>query len=226
MQERVEAVAEDGHRLAVNLAVPRTKPRGALIVVQEIFGVNSHIRSVADGYAAEGYLAVAPALFDRIERNVELGYSAEEVQRGRALKEASPVDKALLDIKAAVALARLRAGSAGRVGIVGYCWGGLLSWLAACQVDGLTASIAYYGGGIPDQLTQLPRCPVLAHFGERDAMIPLAGVEALRSAHPGVTVHLYPAGHGFNCDQRASYDAASAALARHRTLAFLREHVG
>ena len=225
MQERIDLVAADGHRFAANIALPKTKARSALVLVQEIFGVNSHIRALADGFAAEGYLVIAPALFDRVERSVELGYGPEDIQRGRALKEASPIDKALLDIQAAINLARSRLGPAGRVGIVGYCWGGLLSWLAACETDSLSACVPYYGGGLTEQAARVPRCQVLAHFGERDALIPLAGVEALRQAHPGITVHIYPAGHGFNCDQRGSYDAASATLARQRTLAFLREHV-
>ena len=226
MQERIDLVARDGHRLAANLALPKGKPRGALVLVQEIFGVNSHIRALADGFAGEGYLVIAPALFDRIERSVELGYGPDDIQRGRALKEASPAEPALLDIEAAIAMARSRIGATARVGIVGYCWGGLLSWLAACEFDTLAASVPYYGGGLTDQLARAPRCPVMAHFGERDTIIPLAGVEALRQAHPGVVVHMYPAGHGFNCDQRGSYDAASATLARQRTLVFLREHLG
>lgn len=191
-------------------------------MVQEIFGVNSHIRAVADGYAADGYLAIAPALFDRVERGVEIGYSAGDVARGRALKEASGNAKPLLDIAAAVAHVR----HAGRTGIVGYCWGGLLSWLAACELDGLAASVPYYGGGIPDHAARQPRCPVMAHFGEQDAHIPLPAVEAFRRAQPGIVVHVYDAQHGFNCDQRGSFDGASAALARQRSLAFLREHVG
>ena len=226
MQERIDLVASDGHRLAANLVLPRTKARGAVVLLQEIFGVNSHIRMLADGFAAEGYLVIAPALFDRVERSVELGYGADDIQRGRALKDACPADTALLDLQAAIQFARNKLGSAGRVAVVGYCWGGLLSWLAACEFDTLAASVPYYGGGIPEHLARAPRCPVLTHFGERDAHIPLAGVEALRQAHPGVGVYLYPAGHGFNCDQRGSFDAASATLARQRTLTFLREHIG
>lgn len=227
MQERIDLIAADGHRLAANVAAPKGKPRGALVLLQEIFGVNTHIRALADGFAAEGFLVVAPALFDRVERSVELGYTPDDIQRGRALKDACPPPLALQDVQAAITQARARLGANGRVGIVGYCWGGLLSWLAACELETLSASVPYYGGGIPEYAASVPRCPVLAHFGERDAHIPLEGVEALRRAHPvSVTVHLYPAGHGFNCDQRASYDAASATLARQRTLAFLREHLG
>ena len=214
--------AADGHTFSAYVAQPAGTPRGALVVVQEIFGVNSHVRSVADGYAADGYLAIAPALFDRVERGVEFGYSADDVARGRALKDASGNAKPLLDIAAAMAHVK----HAGRTGIVGYCWGGLLSWLAACELSGLAASVPYYGGGVPGQAALKPRCPVMAHFGERDSLIPLDTVKAFQAAQPGITVQVYAADHGFNCDQRGSFDAPSAALARQRTLAFLRDHVG
>ncbi len=217
-----QLTAADGHRFEAYVAAPAAAPRGALVVVQEIFGVNSHVRSVADGFAADGYLAIAPALFDRVERSVDLGYGDADIQRGFALKTATGNECPLLDIAAAKA----RVSGAGKVGVIGYCWGGLLSWLAACSLDGLAASIAYYGGGVPGHASLKPRCPVLAHFGERDNHIPLDTVEAFRAAQPAVTIQLYPALHGFNCDQRASYDAASAALARERTLAFLHRHVG
>ena len=222
MSQTLELTAADGHRFSAYVATPKDKPRGALVVVQEIFGVNSHIRAVADGYAADGYLAIAPALFDRVERGVEIGYSDAEIQRGFGLKTASGNDKPLLDIAAAQAHVR----HAGKVGVLGYCWGGLLSWLAACELDGLSASVPYYGGGVHNHAALKPRCPVLAHFGEKDTHIPLDTVEAFRAAQPGVTIHLYPAHHGFNCDQRGSYDAPSAKLARERTLAFLRQHLG
>lgn len=222
MSRWITLEAADGHRFAAWSATPVGAPRGGLVVVQEIFGVNEHMRRVADDYAADGYLAVAPALFDRLERGVELGYDDAGIRRGRELKQAGGHDQPLLDLAAAVAYA----AGAGKVGIVGYCWGGLLAWLAAAKVDGLAAAVPYYGGGIPDHAALVPRCPVLAHFGARDAMIALTGVEALRHAHPEVDVQLYDAGHGFNCDQRASFDDAAAALARERTLAFVRRHVG
>jgi carboxymethylenebutenolidase len=223
MSQQIELVAADGHRLGAYVAAPQGAARGAIVVIQEIFGVNSHIRSVADGYAGEGYLAVAPALFDRLERGLEIGYGDADIQRGIALKGKSPNDKALLDIAAAIAHAAQASG--GKVGIVGYCWGGLLAWLSACSLDGLAAAVCYYGGGMPDHKQLKPRCPVLAHFGRQDHAIPLAGVEAFRAAQPGVELHLYDAGHGFNCDQRGSYDAASAKLARERSLAFFAAHL-
>ena len=215
MQETLQAA--DGHRLAAYRAAPSGRARGALVVLQEIFGVNSHIRSIADGYATDGWLAVAPAMFDRVERGVEIGYTPADIERGRELKGGCSNDHALLDIAAAIDSVR----SAGNVTVIGYCWGGTLAWLAACRQPGLAAAVSYYGGGIGELVDLSPRCPVLAHFGDRDASIPLGVVDALRTAHPEVEIHVYPAGHGFNCDQRGSYDAASAALARERSLAFL-----
>jgi carboxymethylenebutenolidase len=222
MGQTLQLTAADGHHLAAYVASPAGTPRGGLVVVQEIFGVNAHIRSVADAYAAEGYLVIAPALFDRAERSVEIGYSPDEVQRGMALKAASADAGALQDIAAAVAHVR----HAGRVGIVGYCWGGYLSWLASGSVDGLAASVPYYGGGMPGRADVQPRCPVLAHFGEQDGHIPVAGVQALQAAHPEIELHLYPAGHGFNRDVGAAFHAPSATLARERTLVFLGQHIG
>jgi carboxymethylenebutenolidase len=224
MSRHIELTAADGHCCGAYLAAPSAQPRGAIVVVQEIFGVNAHIRSVADGYAADGYVAIAPALFDRVEPGIELGYTDADVQRGIALRAKVPADKALADIAAAVAQARVQGGA--KVGVVGYCWGGLLSWFAACSLDGLDCAVTYYGGGMPDQRALVPRCPVLAHFGEKDQAIPLAGVEAFRAARREVEVHLYPAGHGFNCDQRGSFDAPSARLARERSLGFFARHLG
>jgi carboxymethylenebutenolidase len=222
MGATIELAAADGHRLAAYRAEPAARPRGAIVVIQEIFGVNGHIRSVADGYAADGYVAIAPALFDRVERNVEIGYSPDDIARGREIRGKMQNEKALLDVAAAVEAV----SSAGKVGIVGYCWGGLIAWLASASVPGLACAVPYYGGGMPDQIRISPRCPVMAHFGERDQHIPLEGVRELAAAHPRHTVHIYAADHGFNCDQRGSYDAAAAKLARSRTLEFFRQHVG
>jgi carboxymethylenebutenolidase len=196
------------------------------VVLQEIFGVNSHIRAVADGYAAEGYLAVAPSTFHRVKTDVNLGYSADDMSAGIALKgqvEALPAPGVLPDLQAAID----HAAQAGKVGIVGYCWGGLLTWRAACLLQGLSAAVPYYGGGTttPAEIARTPRVPVLAHFGERDHWIPLEGVQTFQKAHPGVEVHVYAADHGFNCDQRGSHDAAAAQLARERTLAFFAKHL-
>jgi carboxymethylenebutenolidase len=217
-----ELSAGDGLRLAAYRAEPQGKPRGGLVVVQEIFGVNSHIRSVCDGYAADGYRVIAPALFDRDEKGVDLGYTAADIARGREYKAKASAETALLDVDAA----RAAVAPAGRVGIVGYCWGGLITWLAACRLKGFACAIPYYGGGMLEASSEQPKCPVIAHFGERDAHIPVAGVRAFGEAHPGIRVYIYAADHGFNCDQRGSYDAAAATLARQRTLDFLRLHVG
>jgi carboxymethylenebutenolidase len=197
--------------------------RGALVLVQEIFGVNQHIRRVADGYAKDGYHVIAPALFDRIEKNVQLGYRDADMARGRELRAAVSWDQALQDIAAA----RARFAGGAKVGVLGYCWGGALAWLAATRLDGFSAAVSYYGGGIGGFAGETPRCPVQCHFGETDSIIPLSDVEKLKQAHPqGVEVYVYPAGHGFNCDERGSYHPESAALARSRSLDFLRRHIG
>jgi carboxymethylenebutenolidase len=222
MGQWMTLAASDGFRLAAYRSDPAGKPRGGVVIVQEIFGVNGHIRAICDGYAAEGYAAVAPALFDRYQRNFDIGYSAEDIARGRELKGRSDIDAALRD----VAAARDEAASAGRVGIIGYCWGGLVTWMSAARLPGLACAVPYYGGGMPDAAGEQPKCPVMAHFGKRDAAIPLEGVEKLAAAHPDVQIFLYDAEHGFNCDQRKAYDPASAALARERTLEFLHANVG
>ena len=217
--------AADGHTFGVYEALPDGDPRGGVVVVQEIFGVNAHIREVADGYAADGYAALAPALFDRVERDVELGYDQAGMGRGRELAFAGLArDDALRDLQAAVE----EAGKYGdaTAGVVGYCYGGLMAWLAACRLDGVACASAYYGGGIANELGAAPRCPLVMHFGELDAHIPLSDVERIRETLPDVPVHVYPADHGFNCDHRGSYHAESAALARRRTLGLFREHLG
>jgi len=223
----IDLQARDGFSFPAYVAQPDGKPRGAVVVLQEIFGVNSHIRSVAEGYAADGYLAVAPATFARVEQGVDLGYTQEDMAAGMALKaavEALPAPGVLQDIQAAIT----HAASAGKVGIVGYCYGGLLTWRSACQLTGLTAAVPYYGGGVttPEEIARKPKVPVLAHFGDKDHWIPMDSVEAFKKAHPEVEVHVYEANHGFNCDQRASYNEAAARLARERTLAFWRKHLG
>ena len=222
----VELKAADGFVFPAYVAQPAGKAKAGIVVVQEIFGVNSHIRSVADGYAAQGYLAVAPSTFHRVKPGVDIGYTTEDMAAGFALKtavEALPAPGVLQDIQAAIA----HAATAGKVGIVGYCWGGLLTWRSACLLNGLSAAVPYYGGGMttPDEVARQPKVPVMAHFGDQDHWITLDSVEAFKKAHPEVEVHIYHANHGFNCDQRASYDAAAAQLARERTLAFFAKHL-
>jgi carboxymethylenebutenolidase len=217
----VQGTAADGNSFSICRADPTGTPRGALVIVQEIFGVNSHIRAVCDDYATQGYLAIAPALFDRVERGIELGYQPDDITAGRAIREKVSLEQALADVEAAAG----EVAGAGRIGVVGYCWGGTVAWVAATRSRTFAAAVSYYGGGVPIAAEQ-PNCPVLLHFGEQDHAIPLEGVEKFKAAHPALPVHIYPAGHGFNCDQRASYHADSARLARERTLAFLREYVG
>jgi carboxymethylenebutenolidase len=213
--------AADGHTLDAYRVEPSAAPRGAFVVIQEIFGVNSHVRSVADGFAAEGWLAIAPAMFDRVERGIELGYTGADIERGREIRSKVTNDAALLDIAAASAAVK----SAGKVAVIGYCWGGTLAWLAAGRQRGLAAAVSYYGGGVGELLNLKPQCPVMAHFGDKDASIPVKVADDLKKAHPEVEVYVYAAGHGFNCDQRGSFDPQAAALARERTLKFLKAHV-
>jgi carboxymethylenebutenolidase len=226
MGQTITLTAADGFAFPAYVAEPAGKPKGAIVLLQEIFGVNSHIRSVADGYAADGYRVVAPATFHRVKPGVELGYSEADMGEGFGLKtavEALPAPGVMQDIQAAI----VEAAKTGKVGIVGYCWGGLLTWRSACTLEGLSAAVPYYGGGMTagDDTTRQPRVPVLAHFGDQDHWIPLDSVEAFRKAQPQVEVHVYAANHGFNCDQRGSYNEAAATLARQRTLAFFAQHL-
>ncbi len=223
MGQMIKLTASDGHVLEAYKAEPEGKPRGGLVVLQEIWGVNNHIESVTDGFAREGYLAVAPALFDRVEPGIIMHeYNPETMQKGLDYKNQVDQDKALLDIGAAVK----EASRAGKVGVVGYCFGGRMAWLSASRVDGVAAAVPYYGGGIPGLASEKPRCPVMLHFGEKDSMIPIDQVDEFRKAHPTLPIHIYNADHGFNCDARASYDAESARIVRERTLEFLGGHVG
>ena len=222
MGQWIDLTASDGFVLSAYRAAPEGKPRGALVVVQEIFGVNSHIRDVCDGYAADSYLTVAPALFDRYEKGVDLGYTEQEIARGSELRAQATTEVALRD----VAAARDAVAGAGKVGVIGYCWGGLIAWMSASRLTGFACAVPYYGGGMTDAIGEQPKCPVMAHFGERDTVIPIDGVKKLAAEHPEAQVFVYAAGHGFNCDQRGSYDATAAKLARERTLQFLRQQIG
>lgn len=222
MGEVIVLTAGDGHVLSAYKAEPPGLPRGGVVVVQEIFGVNQHIRDIADRFAAEGYRTLAPALFDRVAKNVELGYEEPDLGKAFALRRAVPFESALLDVGVAVTALE----SSGRVGLVGYCWGGTVGWLAAARVGGLSAVSAYYGGGIGQFANEHPHCPVQLHFAERDKHLPLTEVAALRTAQPSVEVYTYPAGHGFNCDARESYDPRAAKLARERTLALFSAKIG
>ena len=216
--------ASVGFVLPAYVTQPDGAPKGAIVVLQEIFGVNSHIQAVADGYAAQGYLAVAPSTFHRVRAGVNLGYTSEDIQAGIALKAAAEAiqPQVMQDIQAAIDFAAKHVPAGGKVGIVGYCWGGLLAWRAACMLTGLSAAVPYYGGGmtVGAEPARQPTIPVMVHFGDQDTGIPLDTVHAFAAAHPKVDVRIYHANHGFNCDHRGAYDAAAAKLALERTSAF------
>jgi carboxymethylenebutenolidase len=222
MGEKLTLNAEDGHKLAAYRATPAGTPRGGLVVVQEIFGVNVHIRRVCDGFAADGYVALAPALFDRVEPGYETGYGQEDIERGRNVRQKLGWDLMVTDTRAAVEALK-KTGL--KLGVVGYCMGGSMAWLAATRIPGVAAAVGYYGGAVAEFADESPRCPVLLHFGETDASIPREHWDRIREAQPTIPMHIYPAGHGFNCDARGSYHEPSARLARERTLEFLRRHM-
>jgi carboxymethylenebutenolidase len=222
MSEFTTIMARDGHEFRAWLAPPPGSPRGAIVVLQEIFGVNSHIRSVTDGYAAEGYVAIAPSLFDRVRKGIELGYAQSDVQEGFGYVQQLKAEETAKDIAAAIAVVK----HGGRVGMVGYCWGGKMAYVSANEQQGLACAVAYYGGSIAQSLDMKPKCPMMFHFGEQDSHIPLSDVEKIKAANPQGIFHIYSgAGHGFNCDQRASYQPQAAALARERSLAFFAQHL-
>lgn len=214
-------MARDGREFSAYLASTVGAPRGAVVVLQEIFGVNEHIRAVVEQYAAAGFLTIAPALYDRISRNIELGYTPQEVELARGYRLQTDDAKALLDIGAAINVVR----HAGRVALVGYCWGGQLAWIGAGALP-VQAAIGYYASRVWEKLARLPLCPMLLHFGERDTAIPPDQVQRVRDAYPQGQYYVYPADHGFNCAARASFEPASAALAWERTQNFLKQNVG
>ena len=220
MGEVIELLSSDGFRLDAYLARPKGKPKAAIVVAQEIFGVNEHIREVAENYAADGYAALAPALFDRAEKGVELGYERDDRTKGAGI--------AFNQLEMSTTIQDLRASAVymetyGRVGIVGYCYGGLMSYLAACNITELACAVGYYGGRIVDHLDQSPKTPLMLHFGELDAHIPMEDVEKIISDKPYIAVFTYKADHGFNCDHRSSFNAGAARLARERTLKFFEQ---
>jgi carboxymethylenebutenolidase len=223
VSETVRLKASDGHELDAYVSSPNDTPIAGLVVIQEAFGVNRHVRSVADSYAKDGFLAVAPALFDRIERGVELGYEAPDRQKGIALARQSNLEDAVTDVVAA--LGYLRKRTAKKCGVIGYCFGGTMAWLAATRLEP-DAAVGYYGGRIAQFVHENPGCPVMLHFGTLDKHIPKKDVDRVHKTHPDVQVFWYEADHGFNCDDRASYNAVAAKLARDRSLEFLQKHLG
>ena len=222
MSEYVTLQAVDGHRFAAYAARPEGQPIAGLVVVQEIFGINAHIRKVADGFARDGFLAVAPALFDRIERGVELAYEGADMQRAISFIPRLDVEKSLADVAAAMEFAKGATGK--KVGVVGYCYGGTMAWLAAARLHP-AAAVGYYGGRISHYAGEELAAPVMLHFGRQDAHIPPEEVEKIHAAHPEVEIFWYDAGHGFNCDARGSYSPQAAHQARDRSLSFLSRHL-
>ena len=217
MGQRLILTADDGHPLGAYRADTSGTARGGIVVLQEIFGVNAHIREVCDGFATDGFTSIAPALYDRSsQRDCELGYESDNMAVGRGLREEFSWDDSVKDVAAAVAVL---AGEGLEVGSVGYCWGGTISFLAGTRLD-VSAAVVYYGGQILPYKEERARCPMLMHFGEHDAGIPLSDIEQIKAAHPEAAIHIYDAGHGFNCDHRGGYDQPAARLARERTIEF------
>lgn len=219
IEAMIQLTASDGHQLDAYEVHP-DGATAAVVIVQEIFGVNSHVRSVVDRYASFGYRSIAPAMFDRVERGVELDYHAEGVEQGRALRGKLSWDDSVLDVAAAVD----HVSGTGPVAVIGYCYGGSMAWLAAASLP-IAAAVGYYGGQVVDFIDRTPQVPTMLHFGALDHAIPLEGVRTVAERHPDVIIHIYDeAGHGFNCDVRGSYHPEAAALAEERTRAFLARH--
>ena len=224
MGTTVSLTSADGFQLSAYRAEPEGATRGGVVVVQEIFGVNAHIRSVVDRYAAAGFLAIAPAIFDRDKPGIELGYTEHDIAVGRDIARGKlDFQKVLADVDAA----GNAAAQAGEVGVVGYCFGGLVTAAASINLaESFSAAVSYYGGGTVGLVDKSPAIPLMMHFGERDHAIPLDDVAKISAAWPNVTVHLYDAEHGFNCDHRGSFSAVPAAIAQARTYRFFDDHLG
>lgn len=223
MGTQIKLTAADGHQLDAYFAASTSPARGAIVLVQEIFGVNSHIRSVADDYAAQGFHVIAPALFDRVQPNLELGYNPADMTQGMKTARQIGLDAALLDVAASLSHARAEWREL-KVGVLGFCYGGSLAWLAATRLDP-AAAVCYYGGQIAANAAEMPRCPVMMHFGAKDAHIGPEEIEKIKATQADVPLFIYDAGHGFNCDQRKDFEPQSASLARQRTLEFFRKHL-
>ena len=222
MGHKLTLTTSDNHKLGAYRADPAGKPKGGIVVIQEIFGVNHHIRALCDRFAAQGYSAIAPQVFDRFARDFESGYSPDEIAHARSLLGSLNWDNMMKDIEAAVANLK----SAGPIGIVGYCMGGTATFLAACRIPGLSAAVAYYGGQIARFADEKPKCPLQMHFGEKDESIPMPTVEEIKQKQPQAETYVYPgAPHGFSCDERAAFRKEASDLAWQRTLAFLAAHL-
>jgi carboxymethylenebutenolidase len=222
MGQTVTLKAKDGHSFSAYRADPEGKPRGAIVVIQEIFGVNHHIRSVTDRYAALGFVAIAPSMFDRAEKNFDTGYDQPSMEKGRAARGKIQTEQLLLDAQAAIDAVK----SAGKVGIIGYCMGGSVAFLAATRLDGLSCAVGYYGGQIASVCEEKPRVPTMLHFGDQDQSIPLTDVEKIKKARSETPIFVYKAGHGFHCDERASFAPEAAQVAACRSQEFFLKNIG
>jgi carboxymethylenebutenolidase len=222
MGQDVTLTSSDGFKLGAYRADPKGAPKGAIVVIQEIFGVNHHIRAVTDRVAEEGYVAIAPAVFDRMQKDFQTGYAPEDIAKGRDMAMKADQQAMLRDTQAAIDAVK----GAGKVGITGFCMGGTVTFNAAADLSGLSAAVAYYGGQIAKNVDKKPKVPTMMHFGEKDAGIPLPDVETIKSKHPNAEIFVYPnAQHGFHCDERASYDKPSADTAWKRTMDFFGKHL-
>jgi carboxymethylenebutenolidase len=222
MGQTITLKAKDGHSFGAYRADPDGKPRGAIVVIQEIFGVNHHIRSVTDRYAALGYVAIAPQVFDRAEKDFETGYDQPSMEKGRGARQKISTEALLLDTQAAIDAVK----SVGKVGIIGYCMGGSVAFLAATRLDGLSAAVGYYGGQIAQSCDEKPRVPTMLHFGDQDQSIPMTDVDKIKKARSETPIFVYEAGHGFHCDERASFNAEAAQVAACRSQEFFLKNVG
>lgn len=223
MGQTITLTSKDGFKPTAYEAKPSGKARAGLVMIQEIFGVNGHMRRTADKYAAAGYHVVAPAFFDRVGKDIQLGYTEADVAKGREIRGKLNWDQILADVAAGIEAVK----GAGKLGIIGYCFGGSVSWLGATRFKDFAAAVCYYGGNIAQFSDEKPNCPVQMHFGELDQAIPMADVGKIRGAQGAkVEIQVYPAGHGFNCEDRGSYHEPSSKLAQERSLAFLKQHLG
>ena len=220
MGQIIELTADDGHKLHAYKVEPSGNAKAGIVVIQEIFGVNIHIKDVCDRLADQGYTTIAPALFDRVKPEIDLGYSEDDLGEGFGYMQEVGNEDPMKDIQAAA----LNLRSHGKVGSIGFCWGGQLAWLASKSVD-VDCSVGYYGVAVHDTLQPPPNCPVLLHFADNDTFVPPEAADKVREAYPNMPIYNYPANHGFNCDRRDDYNEACAAQAMERTLNFFEEHL-
>ena len=222
MGSSIQLTTSDGHILDAYRAEPDGLAKGSVVVIQEIFGVNQHIRNLCEEYAKNGYVAIAPALFDRAEKGLDLGYGQDDFAKGRDTRMGLDEDGIKADVQAAID----EAGKTGKVGIVGYCFGGFVSWLGACQCDGLSAASTFYGGGIHAKREDTPKIPVIFNFGDKDGGISLSQVHEIKEAHPDIPCYVYDdSGHGFCCDERESYNQGACERGHTRTLELFGQHL-